>query len=108
MPKRKSPIYSALENELDLLDEISVFVIDLAQFVDALQDAEAASDLRELGRLAALLAKQADHFGYPLLETAAQGIDIACKKGDRAAAKKALRELTEISLLIRRGHRGAA
>jgi len=108
MSEPKKPIYSMHENDPDLMDEISEFVVDLAEWVDALQDAESGDEFEQLGQLALQLSEKAAHHGYPGLMASADTLYACCLEEKRDAAQEALFELTDLSVRIRLGHRGAA
>jgi len=108
MNDRPKPIHSLYEDDVDLEDEIELFVIRLGESVDALQDAESAGDLDELDELATALSAQAAHLGYPDLDKEAQRVRTACEDSDKEAIQTALISLTNVARRIRLGHRGAA
>lgn len=108
MFERKPPIRSAFEDDPDLAEEISDFVVGLAEYVDALQDAELDGSLGKLCDMTSTLLADARRFGYPPLAEAAAHVIEACKDAKREAAGEALLVLTEVSYRVRRGHRGAA
>jgi len=108
MAERRLPIYSTYEDEPELQDEISAFVIRLAERVDKLQDAEGAAEYGQLGPLASDLAAESERLGYVPLSDAAQDVSRACKEDKPEAAQEALLEVTELARRIRLGHRGAA
>jgi len=108
MFERKPPIRSAYEDDPDLAEEISDFVVGLAEYVDTLQDAEMDGALGRLCDLTATLLADAQRFGYPPLAEAAARVIEACKDAKSEAAGEAMIVLTDVSYRVRRGHRGAA
>jgi hypothetical protein len=108
MSERKPPIRSTQEDVPELLQAIDRFVIGLAERIDSIQDAELLSNHGELGRLAGLLAADADRLGYPSLAMVARNAVSAATDGKRDALQDAVTELTEIAQRVRQGHRGAA
>ena len=106
--KTDTPIYSARDRDSEARDEISEFVIGLAQRVDMLQDAEGEDEFEPLRLLADTLASEAKRLGFELLAFGAARVAEACveQKPDRAG--DAMVELTDIARRIRLGHRGAA
>ena len=106
--ERKRPIHSLLQDEPRLQEEISEFVIGLAEAVDSLQDAYSAGDLPGLSQLASDLTSQATRYGYPPLAAAATAVRTACGEQNGEGVRKAIEETTEIARRIRLGHRGAA
>jgi len=108
MSDRQTPIHSIREDDVDLLDAISDFVVGLAERVDLLQDAESAGDFEELRGLALRLAEEAEQYGYPALGAVAGEIRAACEEAKADKAQQSLVALTDIALRIRLGHRGAA
>jgi hypothetical protein len=108
MDGSKLPIYSKYEDDPHLQDEISDFVIALAELVDSLQDAQSVSDYEQLEMLSGDLATQSSHLGYLELSEAAEQVSGACKDRDGEIAQECMMELTEVSRRIRLGHRGAA
>jgi HPt (histidine-containing phosphotransfer) domain-containing protein len=101
-------IVSTRADDPDLDERIDRFVVELAERVDAFQDAEAARDPRALGALAAALAADASALGYPLLVAAAERIAQACGEGVPELLRKGVEDLTELSQRVRRGHRSSA
>ena len=108
MSERKPPIRSTQEDVPDLVQAIDRFVIGLAERIDAIQDAELLASHGQLGRLAALLATDADRLGYPALALVARNAVSAATDGKRDALQDSVIELTEIAQRVRQGHRGAA
>ena len=108
MTEQKRPIHSLLEDEPRLQEEISEFVIGLAEAIDGLQDAHSEGDLESLDRLAAELGARAIRYGYPPLAAISAAVQAACRDENPDAARKAVEEATEIARRIRLGHRGAA
>ena len=108
MDAKQTPIYSHLENDPDLGDEVLDFVVTLAERVDMLQDAESTGDLQQLERLCAELADEADRLGYGALADVARVASTACREDKADVAQEALVELTDVGRRIRLGHRGAA
>ena len=108
MSERKPPIRSTQEDVPDLVQAIDRFVIGLAERIDEIQDAELQASLAELGRLAGMLAGDADRLGYPGLAQVARNAVSASTDGKRDAVQDAVVELTEIAQRVRQGHRGAA
>lgn len=108
MEERRRPIYSRLEDQPELEDDISRFVIHLGEAVDALQDAESTGGLEQLDDLASQMAADAGRLGYPDLEKAAQSVLRACEEESKQAIQESLVALTEVARRVRLGHRGAA
>jgi len=106
--ERKPPIRSNQEDVPELVQAIDRFVIGLAERVDAIQDAELASTLGDLGRLAGALAAEADRLGYPSLALVARNAVSAATDGKADALRDAVTELTDTAQRVRQGHRGAA
>lgn len=108
MSERKLPIRSTQEDVPDLVQAIDRFVIGLAERIDAIQDAELQARLADLGRLAGILAGDADRLGYPALAQVARNAVSTSTDGKPDAVQDAVVELTEIAQRVRQGHRGAA
>ena len=106
--KTDTPIYSARDSDSEARDEISDFVIDLAERVDLLQDAEGGEDLEPLRLLADTLASDAKRLGFDLLAAGATRVAEACVELKPDVAEDAMVELTDIARRVRLGHRGAA
>ncbi len=104
---KRTPLFSTRANDPDLLDSLDDFVLGLGERIDALQDAEIASDLARMGVLAGELRGAAADHGYEPLADCAADVKTACANGDAEAAHKGLLELTEIAQRVRLGHRGA-
>ena len=102
------PLYSAFENDLELEEELSSFVIGLAEDVDLIQDAENAGALADVGARARRLARRAERFGYRLLTEVASEVVSASDNDKPEIVQAHLRALTHVACRIRRGHRGAA
>ena len=108
MEDRLRPLYSLFEDDVELEDEISKFVIRLGETVDELQDAESTGSLEQLDELATQLAARSSRLGYPDLEKVARRVRTACQDENKQAIQESLVELTEIARRVRLGHRGAA
>ncbi len=108
MGERKTAIRSFLEDDPDLADDISSFVIKLAEEVDDLQDAEASAQWEPLRDFSLNLARDADRCGFPGLSQIARGVARAAEDGKPDDARAGLVELTDMAQRIRLGHRGAA
>ncbi len=108
MSSEHQPIYSTFEDDPDLEEEISEFAINLAEYVDTLQDVFSDQELDRLGVLARELTTTSDRLGYPPLAEVARQIDLACAEDKADVAEDALRELTRLARRVRQGHRGAA
>ncbi len=108
MDDGKPPIYSTREDEVELGEAIEAFVIELAERVDQLQDAERAADFGRLLQLAERLGSAAQGLGFTSLGQLARVVARACDEEKADLAQRTLIEITEISRRIRLGHRGAA
>lgn len=110
MPAQKPPkaIRSEREDEPELEEHLEVFIAGLGETVDFLQDAEAANDPARLRIQALELADTARELGYPALAEMARHVAISCDEGNPDARHKAVRDLTELSQRVRRGHRASA
>ncbi|MDE0886589.1 MAG: hypothetical protein OSB70_13770 [Myxococcota bacterium] len=106
--QERKPVYSILDDSVDLEDSIHFFVIGLAEQVDLLQDDEQSSDYESLEERAALIADQADRMGYPEFARAARKVAQACADELKDVIQKGLFDVTELARCIRLGHRGAA
>ena len=107
-PEKIQPLYSAFEDDLELEEELSGFVVSLAEDVDLIQDAETAGSLPDVGSRARLLAQRAERFGYRLLTEIASEVVQASDQDKPEVVQTHLRALTHVACRIRRGHRGAA
>ncbi len=108
MGDRQTPIFSTREDEVELGEAIEAFVIELAERVDELQDAERAADLWRLFHLAERLGRASEGLGFTSLAQLARVVARACDEEKADLAQRTLIEITEISRRIRLGHRGAA
>ncbi len=109
MPEETAqPIYSTREDDPSAAQAIDLFVVSLAEQVDALQDADLERDLDALGDLAGKLAERAEDLGYAPLAKIATAVADACRDEKAEDAEAAMVDLTQISCRIRKGHRGAA
>lgn len=102
------PIHSSLANDPNLAPAIERFVIELAERIDRLQDAEAQGDLVQLGTLSGRLAAASERLGFAHLAHCGAVIVSACESEDPEAAHKGVVEVTDVARRIRMGHRGAA
>ncbi|MGI9592436.1 MAG: hypothetical protein ACR2P8_13780 [Myxococcota bacterium] len=101
------PIHSALDDDPGASESVDAFVFALAERIDALQDAEARGDLRELRTLVIELGKEALAAGYAPLQRSAEEVARAAGQGHSELAYKALVQLTDVASRVRQGHRGA-
>lgn len=108
MGEPKTAIRSSLEDDPELADDISAFVVRLAEQVDGLQDAEATAQWEPLRDVALELARDAERCGFPGLSQISRGVARAAEDGKPEDARSGLVELTAMAQRIRLGHRGAA
>ncbi|MBW2270329.1 MAG: Hpt domain-containing protein [Deltaproteobacteria bacterium] len=87
--------------------QLDRFVLDLAERVDLLQDADTAGDLDTLVRLASQLIDQARAVGHEALAGVATRLAEVARQGKAEDGHAGLVELTELAQRVRRGHRGA-
>jgi hypothetical protein len=106
--KKDTPIYSARDDDCEAREQISEFVIRLAERVDRLQDVEGGGQLAALQEHASVLAQDADQLGFELLAEVALRVAEASQHAKPNDAQDALVELTIVARRIRLGHRGAA
>ncbi len=106
--KQDTPIYSARDEDGDLQEEISDFVVGLAEQVDLLQDVEGNSDFTPLESMARTLASDSERFGFEALSQVALQLAEGCVENKPNLVQDTLVELTDIARRIRLGHRGAA
>jgi hypothetical protein len=102
------PILSSYAADPGLEEQISVFVIQMGERIDLLQDVEAQGDLALLRDLAEKFAADSRELGYEPLAEAAGRVVAACLERSPEAAHKHLADLTEISQRVRRGHSSSA
>ena len=91
------PLRSSREDDPELELRIDVFVLQLGETVDALQDAEASGRLQALGSLADALVGRCSELGYESLAEVAGQITAACREQNPVAAHKAVVDFTELS-----------
>jgi hypothetical protein len=103
----RNPIYSTRAEDPDLIDRIEGFIIELAERVDELQDAEFKGDSDQLRGFAVALANQADELGFGSLAASAHAVECCSDTEDEDEIRDFLLDLTEIAKRIRMGHRGA-
>ena len=106
--KPDTPIYSARDEDVDVREEISDFVIHLAERVDLLQDVEGGADFGPLEKLARDLASESERFGFDLLAEVSLRVVAGCEEQKADVVQDSLVELTDVARRIRLGHRGAA
>ena len=87
-PEKIQPLYSAFEDDLELEEELSGFVVSLAEDVDLIQDAETAGSLPDVGSRARLLAQRAERFGYRLLTEIASEVVTASDEDKPRSCKR--------------------
>lgn len=105
---RDSPICSEFEDDPAIRERIDEFVVGIGERVDALQDSHTTGDPRHLAELVRSLAAQAGELGFAPLAESARRVAEHCENRDLKQAEEELLALTEISVRIRLGHRGAA
>lgn len=103
----RNPIFSSRAEDPDLIERIETFIIELAERVDELQDAEFKGDSEQLGGFAVALGKEADVLGFGSLAASAHAVNGCAGDGDSEEVREVLLDLTEIAKRIRLGHRGA-
>ncbi len=103
----RNPIYSSRAEDPDLIERIEAFVIELAERVDELQDAEFKGDSAQLRGFAGSLANEADAIGFGSLAASARAVEGCAETDDPDEVREVLLDLTEIAKRIRMGHRGA-
>ncbi len=104
MPK---PILSSRSDDPAAAEQIEGFVVDLAERVDDLQDAEFKGDLEELATMVHTLATSALELGFDLLAASALDLERCCLSDSVEQIRETLIDLTEIAKQIRMGHRGS-
>ncbi len=103
----RNPIYSSRAEDPDLIDSIEAFIINLAERVDELQDAEFKGDAEQLQNLAIAMAQEADKLGFGSLSASAHAVEGCSGATDTEEVREVLLDLTEIAKRVRMGHRGA-
>ena len=106
--QKQKPIYSTLEEQSEMHEEISDFVVGLAELVDTLQDLHSGEDFGTLVQRSRVLSEQANQLGYPMFAEAAQGVVRSCEADEPESAEQGLLEMSELARRIREAHRGAA
>ena len=108
MGTRDKPVYSSRADDPALSESIDSFVVELAERIDHLQDAQRAGDLKELAALASSLVTDAEKVGFDTLAESGVVLETTCQGANGGEAYDALLGITEIARRIRLGHRGAA
>jgi hypothetical protein len=106
--EKSKPIYSTREEEPEMHEEISDFVIRLAERIDSLQDLHSGADFDTLAHRSRCLSEQAGELGYPMFADAACLVAQACAIDEPETAEQGLLEMAELARRIRDAHRGAA
>jgi hypothetical protein len=106
--KKDTPIYSARDDDCEAREQISEFVIGLAERVDLLQDVEGSGQFEPLQQHASALAFEAENLGFEQLAETARLVSEASQRCESNAAQDAMIDLTTVARRIRLGHRGAA
>ena len=106
--KTGTPIFSKYEDDLSKRDCVDGFVHGLAGQLDDLQEAELGGDLSEVERLSQNLVNGASRSGYPLLVGVGEAAITACRAGKDDEVRKTIEDLTDLTMRVRRGSRGAA
>ena len=102
------PIQTTRGDCPDLDPQIDSFVLELGSIVDAFQDAEVEGQREEIAALAHDLASRAIVLGFAPIAESARRVSEAVVERNREALHKAVVDLTEVALRVRRGHRSAA
>ena len=102
------PIRSLREDDPAIEEQLDAFIATLGETIDYLQDTELSGDVARLRIQALELEASATELGYPALGAAAARVAEGCGEESPEAAHKAMRDLTEVSQRVRRGHRSAA
>ena len=103
-----TPIFSKFEDDLSKRECVDGFVHGLAGRVDDLQEAELGGDFTEVARLSRDLVDGASQSGYPILVEVAESAIHACLSREGESVRKAIEDLTDLTVRVRRGSRGAA
>lgn len=106
--QQRKPIYSVHEDDPQLHEPISEFVVSLAERIDGLQDLHSLADFACLSEHCRALAEEATRLGYPPLAAVAEAAAEACADHKAEASEEALMEMTDLCQRIRQAHRGAA
>ena len=106
--KTGTPIFSKSEFDLSMRECVDGFIHGLAGQIDDLQEAELGGDLSEVEQLSRCLVDGASRSGYPILVEVAEISIVACRAGKSDEVRKAIEDLTELTMRVRRGSRGAA
>jgi len=106
-PDRPQPLYSSLVDDPACGEAIDEFVVGVAERIDHLQDADSKGDLLELSRLASQLVVDARTAGFDPLAELAAGVELACHERASRRAHEGVVALTDLTLRVRLGHRGA-
>lgn len=104
----RKPIYSTHEEDPDLREPISDFVIGLAEAVDLLQDLHSEGNFKALAESCRTHAEDATRLGYPAFSGTAHDVALAADEEKAEATEEGLRELCDLALRMRQAHRGAA
>lgn len=104
----RKPIYSTCEDDPDLREAISDFVIGLAEAVDILQDLHSDGTFEALATRCREHAGVAASLGYPAFAELAREIAAAADEEKAAPAEAGLHELGGLVQRIRQAHRGSA
>ena len=102
------PIFSNLGDRPELQEAVDRFVIGLAEAIDRIQDAEAASDLEQVAARCRVLAEEAQSHGYRGLADLSEAAAQASDQDKPELVVGHLRHMTQISCRVRRGHRGSS
>ena len=89
-------------------ERVDGFVHGLAHQLDDLQEAELESDFGTVEKLSHALSSDASKSGYPLLVDVAEATIVACQSGKSDEIRLMIEELTDLTMRVRRGSRGAA
>jgi hypothetical protein len=100
-------IYSTHANDPEFEERLDRFVVELAERIDAAQDAHLAGDLETLAKQATELGEDAETLGYPQLAEATRRLAQACAAAGGEETLACLVEITDLGRSIRLGHRGA-
>ena len=105
--RRQGPLYSTRADDPEAAAQLDRFVLDLAERIDLLQDADAAGEIDVLIRGAAQLSQHARDAGHETLSAVALRVADMAREGKADDAHADLVELTAVAQRVRRGHGGA-
>lgn len=90
----QGPIYSEFVDDKEMMELVTMFVDELPERLQRMEDAYAANDLATVQTVAHQIKGAAGGYGYPQLTEAAREVEATAKTRDPQQVRTALDQLT--------------